>query len=260
MCPVCSYAYDTGFKFCQSCGNQNLQENEERNDNYLTERRLNFLDSLINNSAYSKKKTALQREFEIFLRTVGKKSLFTATPNDIRCFLVGKDEKGRTQVHVIGCEHLGKLGIFPCSCPCRLSAGTVQSVIGQLNSIFQNLGKGSSWHEETRSGNPAASGEVQKYLKAIKLEQSKSHVSSKQAKPLFLEKLRKLNGYLDLKLKSELSVSERFVHLRDQAFFKTQFFSGDRANDLGFTLTQEIKKLPDGKGFLFLPYGRQDPW
>ena len=28
-------------------------------------------------------------------------------------------------------------------------------------------------------------------------------------------------------------------------------FSGDRANDLGLTLTQEIKKLPDGKGFLF---------
>lgn len=251
MCPVCSYANDTGFKFCQSCGNQNLQEKEERNDNYLTERRLNFLDSLINNSAYSKKKTALQREFETFLRTVGKKSLFTATPNDIRCFLVEKDEKGRTQVHVIGCEHLGKLGIFPCSCPCRLSAGTVQSVIGQLNSIFQNLGKGSSWHEETRSGNPAVSGDVQKYLKAIKLEQSKSHVSSKQAKPLFLEKLRKLSGYLDLKLKSELSVSGRFVYLRDQAFFKTQFFSGDRANDLGLTLTQEIKKIPDGKGFLF---------
>lgn len=39
-----------------------------------------------------------------------------------------KDKKGRTQVHVIGCEHLGKLGIFPCSCPCRLSAETVQLI------------------------------------------------------------------------------------------------------------------------------------
>ena len=125
-------------------------------------------------------------------------------------------------MHVIGCEHLGKLGIFPCSCPCRLSVGTVQSVIGQLNSIFQNLGRGNSWHEESRSGNPSASGEVHKYLKAVRLEQSKSHVSSKQAKPLFLVKLRKLSNHLDQMLQSDLSMSERFVTLRDQAFFQDQ--------------------------------------
>lgn len=252
MCSVCSYANDAGFKFCQSCGHQSLQETQESNDYYLTGRRLSYLDSLIDNSAYSRKKSALQKEFEKFLLTLGTlKTIFTATPNDVRSFLVEKDKKGRTQVHVIECEHLGKLGIFPCSCPCRLSAGTVQSVIGQLNSIFQNLGRGNSWHEESRSGNPSASGEVHKYLKAVRLEQSKSHVSSKQAKPLFLVKLRKLSDHLDKMLHSDLSMSERFVILRDQAFFKTLFFAGDRANDLGLTLTQEIKKLSDGKGFFF---------
>lgn len=93
---------------------------------------------------------------------------------------------------------------------------------------------------------------MHKYLKAVRLEQSKSHVSSKQAKPLFLVKLRKLSNHLDQMLQSDLSVSERFVTLRgDQAFFKTLFFAGDRTNDLGLTLTQEIKKLSDGKGSFF---------
>ena len=94
--------------------------------------------------------------------------------------------------------------------------------------------------------------EVKKYLKAVKFEQAKAHVSQKQAKPLFLEKLKILSHHLDLQLKSDkLSVGERFVLLRDQAFFKVQVFSGDKANDLSLYLTQEIKRFPDGTGFLF---------
>ena len=213
------------------------------NTNYLTERRLSYLDSLLDNSTYAKKKSALQKEFENFLLTLVRGNILMATPY--------KDKRGKTQVHGIGCQHLGKIGIFPCSCPCRLSAGTVQSLIGQLNSIFQAFGKGSTWHEETKRGNPASSGEVQRYLKATKLEQSIAHVLQKQAKPLFLEKLKVLCNYFDRHLNSGLSAPDKFLVLRDQAFFKVQFFSGDRANDLSLCLTQEIKRLPDGKGFLF---------
>ena len=217
----------------------------------MTERRLSYLDSLLDNSTYAKKKSALQKEFEKFLLTLGRGNILMATPYDVRCFLVDKDKRGKTQVHGIGCQHLGKIGIFPCSCPCRLSARTVQSLIGQLNSIFQAFGKGSTWHEETKRGNRASSGEVQRYLKATKLEQSKAHVLQKHAKPLFLEKLKVLCNYFDRHLNSGLSAPDKFLVLRDQAFFKVKFFSGDRANDLSLCLTQEIKRLPDGKGFLF---------
>ena len=72
---VCSYANDAGCKFCQSCGYQSLQEDKERYDNYVTERHLSYLDSLIGNPAYSKKKTALQQKFGNFLLTLGKKVL-----------------------------------------------------------------------------------------------------------------------------------------------------------------------------------------
>lgn len=123
-----------------------------------------------------------------------------------------KDLKGKTQVHDISCTYLGRIGNYPCSCSFRLASGTVQSIIGQLKSLFENLGRGHVWHEDSKSGNPASSLEVQKYLKAVRLEQSKAHVSKKQAKPLFFEKLQLLSRYFDSKLKTpDLSMSERFL-------------------------------------------------
>ena len=41
------------------------------------------------------------------------------------------------------------------------------------------------------------------------------------------------------------------IFSRDLAFFCVDFFSGDRASDLGRTLTKEVLSLPDGEGLLF---------
>ena len=93
---------------------------------------------------------------------------------------------------------------------------------------------------------------LRRYVDALKLKQTMSHVSAKQAKPIFLDKLEKLSlHFSDLSSRKGLSVGNRFVYLPDQAFFKVLFYSGDRANDLALCLSQEVKKLPDGKGFLF---------
>ena len=62
----------------------------------------------------------------------------------------------------------------------------------------------------------------------------------------------RLSHILDKKLLSDkLSSIEMFVLMRDQAFFKTLFFSGDRAGDLGQVKTPEILRFPDGDGLLF---------
>lgn len=44
---------------------------------------------------------------------------------------------------------------------------------------------------------------------------------------------------------------DKFVFLRDKAFFLLQLFEGDRANDLGQVLIQEIKYLSGNAGLLF---------
>ncbi|VDI04715.1 Hypothetical predicted protein [Mytilus galloprovincialis] len=190
------------------------------------ERRLRYLDSLVGSTSYNKKKLSLEKEFEKFLfGGEPVKCLKTASPLDVRRFMVMKDSRGKTQVHDLTCEFLGKLGIHSCQCPLRLAAGTVQSMLGQLKAIFESNGRGSEWNEITKIGNPVCSPEVDKYLHAIQFEQSKSHVVQKQAKPLFLDKLRSIS-----------------VHIDDLL---------DRANDLGLCISQEVKLLPNGDGFLF---------
>lgn len=87
MCTVCSYPNDAGFKYCQACGEKKVEKCEQTLENdYLVERRLNYLDSLVDQSAYMIKKSALQKEFEKFLIKTTGKSMFTATPYDVKCF------------------------------------------------------------------------------------------------------------------------------------------------------------------------------
>lgn len=50
---------------------------------------------------------------------------------------------------------------------------------------------------------------------------------------------------------SSVSVRERYILLRDQAWFKWQFFAGDRAGDLANLVAQEVKWLRDYSGFVF---------
>ena len=70
---------------------------------------------------------------------------------------------------------------------------------------------------------------------------------------MFINKLRDIAGYIDKKLEClEISDRDRFVLLRDQAYFKLQFFSGNRTSDLNNLLSQEIKDLPSKEG-LYLP-------
>ena len=200
---------------------------------------------------YQQKKSALAKELESFLNINFKRDLASATPSDVRVFFIGKDLKGKTQVHVVDCPHLGDLGIFDCGCPCRLSWSTVQSYIGQMKTIFESEGRGKFWDEELQTGNPASSKILQLYLTAVKLEQAKSHITQKQAKPLFFGKLKLLSSFLERELsRYNITVHDKFILLRDQAFFKIQFFAGDRAHDLTQCLAQEIRRLSDDSGFL----------
>ncbi|RUA05683.1 MAG: hypothetical protein DSY43_04120 [Gammaproteobacteria bacterium] len=45
--------------------------------------------------------------------------------------------------------------------------------------------------------------------------------------------------------------TQRFIIARDQAYFKTAFFSGDRPGDLGQIKVPEILRFPNDDGFLF---------
>lgn len=48
-----------------------------------------------------------------------------------------------------------------------------------------------------------------------------------------------------------ISPSNLFIFARDQAFFKSLFFSGDRGSDLGIVKNPEILRFLDDSGLLF---------
>ena len=170
-------------------------------------------------------------------------TILEATPQDVLRFLHKRDRAGRTQVHKPDCEHMGASGLHNCGCPKHLAFGTLDSYIGQLRAIFNAVG---------RLGrlNPCDSADVKDWLRANKLEQQRHRVPVKQAKPTFSTHIRLLVKEIMLQLASlpgdEPLFPKRFPLLRDWAFFLVQWFSGDRAGDLGRSFGREVVRLEDG--------------
>jgi site-specific recombinase XerD len=221
--------------------------------------RLQQLDERLLQKPYNKKKWATVKEFSDFLVACPLRTKISqATPEDVRRFLVWKEKRGKTQIHEVTCSYLGKVGIYACACPLRLSSGSVSNIVAHLKSAYQLMGRGTQWCTKTQEGNPATASIVQDYLSAIKEEQAESHVLPHQAKPLFMEKLKRLAEFWQRELEGYLTQVQRFIILRDRAFFTLQFFAGDRAHDLSLLLGQEIKILQDNSGMILrLTFGKQ---
>ena len=195
--------------------------------------RLQHLRNYTQSSSYSKQKSSLRIDFESFLSSLPNvKTLHFATPTDVSRFLVRKDRNGKTFLHVNGCPDAHLQGTAKCVCPRRLSFKTVDSYIGKLRSIFKELGWCGEWNTILGFGNPANSLEVQRYLKASTEEQLRAHITPKQAVPLFLPKLLLLARFWNKQMaEPSVTPSTLFLLARDQAFFRTLFFSADRGSD-----------------------------
>ncbi|XP_045197171.2 uncharacterized protein LOC123551928 [Mercenaria mercenaria] len=220
-------------------------------DTRKIEDRLSLLDKKTDQSNSAKRKRSLTASLADFLSNLPTPlTLCSCSPEDIRKFLVWKDEFGKTKIHTASCPYIGSSDSrINCACPLRLAAGTVEGVINLLCRIFEDHGFGRFWDSMTMQGNPVCSPIVKEYLTRIREEQAKANVLPKQAKPIFMSKLRSIARYIDMQLaRSDITSRERYVLLRDQAWFKLQFFAGDRAGDLSFLLSQQVRSLSDGSG------------
>lgn len=158
---------------------------------------------------------------------------------------------GKTKIHVPSCPYLGSHSTWKCSCPSRLAAGTVDSTIGKLHSIFNSTGQSGEW-SGLSPGKPAAHLSIKEYLASISEEQAKARVSPSQDVPFFFDEFSKLCSYLCKQIFLPLiSPLKRYIMSRDRAFFCLDFYSSDRAPDLGCVFTKEVLLLPEKQGLLF---------
>ena len=83
-------------------------------------------------------------------------------------------------------------------------------------------------------------------------EQSGKAIVPSQAFPLFFVKFSKLISFLrrSIEASAHLSVVDKYILVRDVAFFVVDFFTGDRTSDLGGLLANQLLRLKDSNGFL----------
>lgn len=259
QCPECQYPNDSTFVFCQRCGYKRQPSDQGHTPSKVQvnleeiDSRLDMLHAKRSNKPYERQKSKLHSELESFLASLPHpKSPLEATPRDILRFLTWKDNCGKTKVHLPSCHLFGSKSATHCPCPSRLAAGTVDNIIGKLRSLFIDVGRGGEWNNLLGIGNPASHKSVKQYLKLVQEEQAVARVTPKQATPLFFDKLSKLCAYLREQIfLSSCPATQRFLLVRDLAFFSLDFFSGDRASDLGRVFTKEVMTSPDGSTLLF---------
>ena len=83
-------------------------------------------------------------------------------------------------------------------------------------------------------------------------EQAGLAVNPKQAVPLFFTKFKSLIGHFRRKIAANASLSlvSKYILVRDAAFFVVDFFTGDRASDLGRLSCNQVFRLRGREGFL----------
>lgn len=203
--------------------------------------------------SHERQKSSLHKELVNFLSSLPvPKTLPSASPSDIKKFLVWKDNSGKTIVHLLDCPGLGQRQRVSCSCPTRLAAGTVDNLIGKLRSIFVEEGLGGEWDDRLGIGNPVSHPSIKAYLKCVREEQAQARVQPRKAVPLFTNKFLAIARSILSKLRKPCtSPSLLYILSRDLSFFCIDFFSGNRSSDLGRTKSKEVLLFPDSSGLLF---------
>ena len=213
--------------------------------------RLDCLTQFKAKKPYQRQKSCLQSQLESFLWSLPeRKTIAAASPRDVVSFLVWRDKFGKTAVHSDNCLATRNSG--NCSCRRGLAAGTVDNNIGKLRTIFRECGRGTTWNCELNKGNPAAHSSVAEYHALVLEEQTIARAFPVQAVPLFTDKLEKLCNHLrSLMLEPSLKPVSLYILARDLAFFTIDFFSGDRASDLGRVKSTDVVRLEDDNCFIF---------
>lgn len=260
VCPHCHYPNDDCAIFCQQCGVAQTHIGattafslaQSKLDIQAIDNRIQELQSARILSQYGRQKSQLEVELQGFLKALNpQQTVFSCQPKDVVRFLVWKDRNGRTKVHMKDCKFLGSKNKGPCDCPSRLSAGTVDSTVGKLRSIFNALDRSGDYDVRSGGGNPAAHFLVKQYLKSVQAEQAQARISPRQATPIFFDKFHKIVLHVrELISNPAATAIDKYIYARDLAFFTLEFVTGQRASDLGRLKTMDILQDLEGKNLL----------
>ena len=174
----------------------------------------------------------------------------SAMPEDVGKFLFFRNSRGKTQVHAVACQYLGRSGTQECGCPVGLAAGTLDSMVGKLRAFFNGRGRVNAFSPYDSRSNPCHSTFVRDWVKAAFKEQRIARVTPRQAPPIFSTHMRLLAADIARRIAllhdSAPLFPDKFCLYRDRCFFLIQWFAGDRAGDLGNAIGKEVSRHSTG--------------
>lgn len=254
LCAECEDEFKGDPSFCVCCG-KNLKtrvESSQNNIDFLNiYDRIAKLDSLVDLKKYSKQKNSLKEELVSFLQQlVPAKTLNSASPEDLRMFIVFKEKNGRTKIHSKTCEYRGIAGRSTCQCPVTMAVKSVDSLIGKIRAIFRDYGRSGEWNPMLGSGNPAAAPLIKKHLQCVEVEQTSAEIVNKQAVPFMFDKLARLCRHLNYKCYVERDPVSKFLYARDCSYFSILSHTGGRGGDMAILTASRIFELPQKQGIV----------
>ena len=144
-------------------------------DEAAIQERFKEFQSVLCPNPYQRRKSALELQLSQFLGALSSpRTVTSCTANDIVKFFISKDKSGRTVVHSSLCPRAS------CTCPKCLAAESVDSLMGCLRAIINNLGR-------LNDSNPVTHPLVKHYLKFVRKEQAGLAITLAQAVRLFLD-------------------------------------------------------------------------
>ena len=121
-------------------------------------------------------------------------------------------------------------------------------MLGNLRSIFNGLGRLDQTNSVTHP-------RIKEYLQFVREEQAGLAVIPSQAVPFFFVKFQDFVAYLRGKFINGKSLSKihKYILVRDATFFVVDFFTGNRASDLGRLLAGQVLSFKGSPG-LFVKF------
>ena len=142
--------------------------------------------------------------------------MLNASPEDIRRFLIYKEENGRTQLHKNDCVFKNNVGLHKCGCPRTLAAISVDSLIGKNRAIFRDEGRAGDLNPMLFTRNPGASPLMKRHLQSVTSEQQNANTVMRQAVPMMFDNI-------DYRLFFIISTTSANIFLWSLIFFTLLF-------------------------------------
>lgn len=264
MCMSCSSFMPASKRYCGDCGMKETLPVTQAEVDSTAHALIRFRELMLTSKSVATEKHHKRTltNFTDFLAAIGKQPT-NANPYNCMAFLMSKDKGARELLHNPTCsqKNTSNKKNPTCGCPLRAKSTSVDTTIGWLTAVLNDLGLTGEYDARNGSGNPCKSSVVRAYNKTTALEQNRLGEFPHQAPVFDVAIFNRMLAYCLSKASASSTLADRADELKwlQTAFmFSLLYNTINRGNNIvDLTWDQlEVTSLPNGDDVLHV---RCDP-